>query len=285
MMVSGAARLAGVMGWPVAHSRSPRLHGYWLQHHGIDGAYLPLAVRPENLAAALAALPVLGFAGCNLTIPHKQAALDLVAEITPLAARIGAINTITVKKDGTLGGDNTDAFGFMENLRAQAPEFDPAAGPAVVLGAGGAARAVCAGLIGAGAGEIYLLNRTPERAELLAGNFGSVIRTRPWPARHAALEGAALLVNTTSLGMTGQPALDLDLALLPPRAVVNDLVYAPLATPLLGAAGGRGNIIVDGLGMLLHQARPGFSAWFGVQPNVTAELREFVAGPPDGGGT
>ncbi|MBT7292575.1 MAG: shikimate dehydrogenase, partial [Rhodospirillaceae bacterium] len=158
-MLSGTARLAGVMGWPVAHSRSPRLHGYWLQQHGIDGAYVPLAVRPENLPQALGALSVLGFAGCNLTIPHKEAALDLIDEITPLAARIGAINTVIVKADGTLCGDNTDAYGFIENLRGSVAGFDPAAGPAVVLGAGGAARAVCAGLIEAGATEICLLNR------------------------------------------------------------------------------------------------------------------------------
>ena len=273
MMLSGEARLAGVMGWPVAHSRSPRLHGYWLQQHGIDGAYLPLAVHPENLPDALGALPLLGFAGCNLTIPHKEAALELVGEVTPLAARIGAINTVTVKADGTLLGDNTDAYGFMENLRAEAPEFDPAGGPAVVLGSGGAARAVCAGLIAAGIKDIILLNRTQERAEKLAADMGAEVRIQPWSGRDAAL-----LVNTTSLGMSGQPALELDLSQLPSDAVVSDLVYSPLRTALLGAAGARGNRTVGGLGMLLHQARPGFAAWFGVDPDVTPELHQIVAG-------
>ncbi len=278
MMLSGAARLACVMGWPVAHSRSPRLHGYWLRQHEIDGAYVPLAVRPKNLPQALSALSVLGFAGCNLTIPHKEAALGLVGEVTPRAARIGAINTVTVKQDGTLLGDNTDAYGFMENLRSKAPEFNPAAGPAVVLGSGGAARAVCAGLIEAGARQIYLLNRAQERAEIIARNMGAVLCPEPWSGRNAVLAGASLVVNTTSLGMSGQPALDIDLALLPPEAVVNDLVYSPLTTALLGAAAARGNLTVGGLGMLLHQARPGFAAWFGVEPDVTPELGEFVAG-------
>ena len=278
MMLSGAARLAGVMGWPVAHSRSPRLHGFWLRQHGIDGAYVPLAVRPENLPLALGALSVLGFAGCNLTIPHKEAALDLIDEITPLAARIGAINTVIVKADGTLCGDNTDAYGFIENLRGTVSGFDPATGPAVVLGAGGAARAVCAGLIEAGATEICLLNRTQERAEIVARDLGAALRVEPWSGRGAALQGAALLVNTTSLGMTGQAALDIDLAALPLAAVVNDLVYSPLTTALLGAAAERGNITVGGLGMLLHQARPGFAAWFGVEPDVTPALHNFVAG-------
>ena len=278
MMLSGAARLACVMGWPVAHSRSPRLHGYWLRQHEIDGAYVPLAVRPKNLPQALSALSVLGFAGCNLTIPHKEAALGLVGEVTPRAARIGAINTVTVKQDGTLLGDNTDAYGFMENLRSKAPEFNPAAGPAVVLGSGGAARAVCAGLIEAGARQIYLLNRAQERAEIIARNMGTVLCPEPWSGRNAVLAGASLVVNTTSLGMSGQPALDIDLALLPLEAVVNDLVYSPLTTALLGAAAARGNLTVGGLGMLLHQARPGFAAWFGVEPDVTPELGEFVAG-------
>jgi shikimate dehydrogenase len=278
MNISGAARLAGVMGWPMAHSRSPRLHGYWLERHAIDGAYLPLAVRPENLRAALEAMPLLGFAGCNLTIPHKEAALRIVAEVMPLAARIGAINTVIVKPDGSLRGDNTDAFGFLENLRDQVPNLNLAAGSAVVLGAGGASRAICAGLLEAGVTEIKLLNRSLERAEKMAVDLGPQLRPAPWSQRNAILGEATLLVNTTSLGMIGQPALDLDLSLLPESAVVNDLVYSPLITALLSAARARGNIIVDGLGMLLHQARPGFTAWFGTEPTVTDELRDFVAG-------
>ncbi len=278
MIASGKTRLAGVMGWPVAHSRSPRVHGFWLERHGIDGAYLPLAVQPEKLQAALGGLAALGFSGCNLTIPHKVSALELIGEVSPLAARIGAVNTVIVKKDGTLRGDNSDAFGFLENLRAGAPQLDLAAGPVILLGAGGAARAVCAGLLQSGAPEIRLLNRNMARAEALAAILGPAIKPLPWTERHAALEDAVLLVNTTSLGMTGQPRLELDLSLLPEYAVVNDLVYSPLTTALLAAARQRGNIVVDGLGMLLHQARPGFAAWFGVEPEVTAELRAFVAG-------
>ena len=278
MILSGVARLAGVMGWPVEHSRSPRLHGFWLERHGIDGVYLPLAVRPENLETALASLSALGFAGCNLTIPHKEAALRLIDETTPFAAEIGAVNTVIVRKDGSLLGDNSDAFGFIENLRSASPNFDPTAGPTVVLGAGGAARAVCAALKKAGAVEIRLLNRTLARSECLSETFGALVRPLPWETRAGALDSAALLVNTTSLGMDGQPPLDLDLSLLPPDAVVNDLVYSPLITDLLAAAAARGNITVDGLGMLLHQGRPGFEAWFGVAPEVTDELRVFVTG-------
>ena len=278
MICSGKTYLAGVMGWPVAHSRSPLVHGFWLERHGIDGAYLPLAVRPERLHAALDGLTALGFSGCNLTIPHKVAALDVVGEISPLAARIGAVNTVIVKKDGTLRGDNSDAFGFLENLQEGAPELDLASGPAIVLGSGGAARAVCAGLLQSGVPEIRLSNRNMARAEALAEILGVAIRPLPWGERHVALQDAALLVNTTSLGMTGQPGLKLDLSLLPESAVVNDLVYSPLTTSLLAAARERGNIVINGLGMLLHQARPGFAAWFGVEPAVTAELRTFVVG-------
>ncbi|MDP6473306.1 MAG: shikimate dehydrogenase [Alphaproteobacteria bacterium] len=277
MMMGGSTRLAGVMGWPVAHSRSPKLHGFWLERYRIDGAYLPLAVRPEGLEAALRGLSAMGFSGCNLTIPHKEAALNLVGEVSPRAARIGAVNTVIVTEGGTLRGDNSDGFGFIENLREQAPRFDAASGAAMVLGAGGAARAVCVALMAAGAPEIRLLNRTMPRAEMLGKTLGPVVTALPWAGRHAALEDARLVVNTTSLGMAGQPALDLDLALLPAPAVVNDLVYSPLDTALLVAARRRGNIAVDGLGMLLHQARPGFAAWFGVEPEVTAELRAFVA--------
>lgn len=278
MTHSGKTRLAGVMGWPVQHSRSPRLHGFWLQCYGIDGAYVPLPVRPANLQRALAGLAAMGFSGCNLTIPHKESAFHLVDEITPLAALIGAVNTVTAREDGSLLGDNSDAFGFIENLRAGATGYDPAAGPAVVLGAGGAARAVCAALKEAGTPEIRLLNRTLKRAERLADNFGPSVQPFHGKDHAAALDGAALLVNATSLGMSGQPPLALDLSPLPKDAVVNDLVYSPLTTNLLAAAVARGNVAVDGIGMLLHQARPGFEAWFGVAPEVTAALRALVSG-------
>jgi shikimate dehydrogenase len=275
--LSGRSRIAGVIGWPVAHSRSPRLHGYWLSCYSIDGAYLPLPVRPEQFGSALRALPMLGFAGANVTVPHKEAALTEVDHATPEARRIGAVNTIVIAADGTLEGRNTDAFGFTENVRAAAPGWRAERGPAVVLGSGGSARAVAYALVAGGAPEIRLVNRTAERAERLAADIGGPFRIHGWAERDVALADAALLVNTTTLGMAGQPPLDLDLAPLPPAAVVNDIVYTPLETPLLAAARRRGNSVVDGLGMLLHQARPGFAAWFGVEPEVTTELRRFVA--------
>jgi shikimate dehydrogenase len=276
MMLSGAARKAGVMGWPIAHSRSPALHGWWLEQHRIDGAYVPMAVRPDQLATALRALPVLGFAGCNLTIPHKEAALALVDRLDPVARRIGAVNTVVVSADGTLEGRNTDGFGFIESLRAATPGWSAAQGPAVLVGAGGAARAILVALLDDDAPEIRIINRTAGRATALAAEFGARIRPVDWSERREALAGAALLVNTTSQGMHGEAALDLPLDRLPGDALVNDIVYVPLETPLLAAARARGNPVVDGLGMLLHQARPGFAAWFGLSPEVTPGLRDAV---------
>ena len=276
MTAAAGTRLAGVMGWPVAHSRSPALHGFWLAAYGIDGAYVRLAVRPENLTRALKALPLLGFAGCNLTLPHKEAALAAVDEIDPAARAVGAVNTVIVRADGSLEGRNTDGYGFLENLRAGAPQWRAAAGPAVILGAGGAARAITAALIAAGVPEIRLVNRTPARAAALAKALKGNLRGFSWEDRGKALAGAALLVNATSLGMVGQPALDLSLEALPLPAIVNDIVYAPLETPLLAAARRRGHPAVDGLGMLLHQARPGFAAWFGQEPEVTPALRQAM---------
>ena len=309
MSLSGKARLAGVIGWPVGHSRSPRLHGFWLDYHHIDGAYVPLPVHPGDFEVVLRALPRMGFRGANVTVPHKEAALALVDHVEPLAKRIGAVNTLVIRDDGSIEGRNTDAFGFIENLRHGAPGFSAIKGPAVVLGAGGAARAVVAALLDDGCPEIRLLNRTRERADELAvdlspqaepelsvGSFlgiagpisplgGMVVTEFPprvvvedWDNRAAALSGATLLVNTTTLGMSGQAPLDLPLDALPREAVVTDIVYAPLLTDLLARAQARGNPVVDGLGMLLHQARPGFAAWFDVQPEVTAELRRFVEG-------
>ena len=276
--LTGKAKLAGVIGWPVSHSRSPALHGFWLREHKIDGAYVPFAVRPENLAAALRGLAALGFRGANVTLPHKEPALSLVNQASETARRIGAVNTITIGDDGSLTGDNTDAFGFIENLREGAHGFDAKAGPAVVLGAGGAARAILVALADAGAPEIRLVNRTLGRAEALARALGGNIRVVDWNDRANALEGAALLVNSTTQGMTGHDALDLELARLPRTALVNDIVYVPVETPLLAAARARGNPVVDGVGMLLHQARPGFERWFGACPRVTPALREAVLG-------
>lgn len=279
MPITGAARIAGIMGWPIAHSRSPALHGFWLNEHGIDGAYVPLAVHPDRLKQALRALPALGFRGCNITIPHKQAALKIMDSVDPFAERVGAMNTVIVAADGTLEGSNTDVFGFRENLREQAPDWCAAAGPAVVLGAGGSARAVIAALTAAGVGEIRLVNRTLDRAEILAGQLSAPetrITVHSWETRATVLEGAGILVNTTSLGMENEPLLDLDLAALPAEAVVADIVYVPLETGLLAAARRRGHPVVDGLGMLLHQGRPGFAAWFGAAPRVTSELRRAM---------
>lgn len=271
---------AGVMGWPVDHSLSPRVHGYWLKQYEIDGEYVRLSIAPENFAEALRALGEGGFAGCNVTVPHKEAALKVVDEVHPLAASIGAVNTVVVRDDGTLYGFNTDGFGFLENLKHGHKDFDPARGPAVVLGAGGAARAVVATLLDAGAPEVRLLNRTRERAEELAADLKGIgqgqITVKDWDARAEVLEGSALLVNTTTLGMQGKPALELDLSALPTDALVNDIVYVPLETDLLARARARGNPVVDGLGMLLHQARPGFEAWFGRLPNVSDAQRDFV---------
>jgi len=268
--------LAGVMGWPIMHSRSPRVHGYWLDHYGLAGAYAPLAVKAEGLEAALRALPALGFAGCNLTIPHKEAALGIVDDASPLARRIGAVNCIVVRADGSLEGRNYDAFGFTESLRERAPDLRFDAGPAVVIGAGGASRAILAGLMDEGVPEIRLVNRSPARAQALAAEFGAPVRAVPWETRAQALEGAAILVNTTSQGMVGEAPLDLALEALPVSALVVDIVYVPLETPLLAAARARGHRVVDGLGMLLHQARPAFEAWFGVDPKVTPQLRALI---------
>jgi shikimate dehydrogenase len=274
--LTGAAKLAGVIGWPVAHSRSPVLHGYWLKELEIDGAYVPMAVKPENLRRALQALPLLGFAGCNLTIPHKEEALRAVDDYEPSAKRAGGVNTIVIGPNGRIVGSSTDGFGFTAALGAAVSGFDAGAGPAVVLGAGGAARAIVAALLDEGAREIRLVNRTPERATKLAKELGGEVRGIAWEKRGEALADASLLVNATSLGMEGQPALELPLDNLPRAAVVNDIVYVPLETPLLAAARARGNRCVDGLGMLLHQARPGFEAWFGVAPQVTEGLRQAL---------
>ncbi len=276
MSLSGKTLLAGVIGWPVAHSLSPRLHGFWLARYGIDGAYLPLAVRPDDIEDALRALPKLGFRGANVTVPHKPAAFAAMDRLSPTAARLGAVNTVVVDADGTLSGDNTDGFGFTENLLAGAPDLKIQGAVTTVFGAGGAARAVVAALVDAGAAEVRLVNRTRARAEALAHDLGGPVEPLPWDHTRTALEGTALVVNTTSLGMAGATPFDLDLQALPASATVTDIVYNPLETPLLAAARARGNRIVDGLGMLLHQARPGFEAWFGVAPEVTAELRDHV---------
>ncbi len=267
---------AGVMGWPIGHSLSPRLHGFWLGEYGVNGTYEPLPVQSDDFKAALRNLPEQGFAGVNITVPHKEAAFETVDTLDAVAKRIGAVNTVVINADGSLAGSSTDGFGFLENLKEGASGWSAAKGPAVVLGAGGASRAVTAALLDAGAPRVKLVNRTLSRAEQLARDVGGAITVVPWDDRVAALSDAAILVNTTTLGMKGEEPLELDLGPLPPEAVVTDIVYAPLETPLLKQAAKRGNPTVDGLGMLLHQARPGFRQWFGVKPAVTDALRAHV---------
>ncbi len=274
--MSEAPRLAAVIGWPIGHSRSPALHGHWLSRYAVRGHYIPVAVAPDRLAGSLDALQRLGFRGCNVTLPHKEAALSLAAEATPAARSIGAANTLVFREDGGFLADNTDAHGFIANLRQSAPGWRAGAGPALVLGAGGAARAVIAGLIGAGAPEIRLANRTRARADELAAHFGASVTPVDWVGAAEALDGAATIVNTTSLGMQGQPPLELALDAAPAGALATDIVYQPLETPFLRAAAARGLATVDGLGMLLHQAAPGFAAWFGVVPEVDDDLRAAV---------
>ncbi len=269
-------RLAGVMGWPVGHSRSPVIHNHWIAQLGLRGAYVLLPVQPEKLDDALRSLPVLGFAGCNLTIPHKVAALEIVDRVDLLAQRIGAVNTVVVEADGTLTGLNTDGFGYIQSLLDVQPDWQADAGPVVVVGAGGAARAIIVALVERGAKEIRLTNRSVDKAKDMAAEFGRQVNAVPWEDRHEALSGAALLVNTTNQGMHGEPALDLNLRQLPSTALVSDIIYIPMETPLLAAARGRGNATVNGLGMLLHQARPAFAAWFGVLPEVSPALFEQI---------
>ncbi len=281
-------KLAGVMGWPISHSRSPAIHNHWIKQHSLNGAYVLLPVDPANLKDALKGLPALGFAGCNLTIPHKVMALSLVDRIDATARRMGAINTIVVEADGSLSGYNNDGFGYIQSLLDAHPQWRADAGPILVMGAGGAARAVIVSLAEHGAKDIRVCNRTDSSAQALATEFtaeftsasditkGTIVTVIPWVTRHDALAGVALLVNTTSQGMGNSPALDLDLTRLPVTALVSDIVYIPLETPLLKAAKLRGNPTAGGLGMLLNQARPAFKAWFGVMPEVTPALRQKV---------
>lgn len=275
MILTARAKVAGIIGWPVSHSRSPQLHGYWLEKYGIDGTYIPLPVAPTNIETALRGLVALGLRGANVTVPHKEAVLRACDEVDPLARRIGAVNTLQVGADGSLLGTNTDAFGFIQNLGMhsgwQAPD-----GPAVVLGAGGAARAACVALVDAGVEIVNIVNRTEERAAKLANEISPYCRAVGWENREDVLDKAALLVNTTKLGMTGQPELEIRLDALPTTATVYDIVYTPLETALLAQARARGNRTVDGLGMLLFQAQPGFQAWFGVCPEVDNNLRNFI---------
>jgi len=261
----------------VAQSRSPVIHNHWLAHYGIAGRYVLFPVPPEKLEAAVRGIAVLGLRGCNVTTPHKQAVFRLLDRVDDLARRIGAVNTVVVEKDGALAGFNNDGNGFIQSLRDADPKWAPASGPILVLGAGGAARAVAASLAAQGATEIRLANRTLDKAREIADAVGPVVKVVPWDERAEALDGVALLANATSLGSGGKPALDMPLDRLPATALVGDLIYVPPETPLLAAARLRGNVTVNGLGLLLNQARPAFNAWFGVMPEITPALRQAIA--------
>ena len=270
--------LAGVIGNPIAQSRSPRMHRHWLGRYGLTGDYVPLEVKEANFEEVVRTLPKMGFVGANVTIPHKTAALRVADQQSDRAVVIGAANTLIFRTDGTIYADNTDAYGFLENLRQGAPGWAARSGPALILGAGGAARAIIVALADAGVPKILLSNRTRAKADALRAEFGSRIEVVDWVQAGEALQDAVLLVNTTSLGMTGQPELKINLDGLRPRTVVNDIVYAPLETSLLRVARARGCTAVDGLGMLLHQGVPGFERWFGRRPEVDEELRQAVLG-------
>jgi shikimate dehydrogenase len=270
--------LAGVIGAPIAHSRSPALHGYWLRRYGIKGHYIPMEVAQADLREALQMLPRLGFVGLNVTIPHKETVLALADIVTDRAALIGAANTLIFRKDGKIFADNTDGSGFIANLRQEAPQWQPMAGPAVLFGAGGAARAVIAALIEVGVPEIRVANRTRARAEALRSDFGAKVMVHDWVQAANMLDDAATVVNTTALGMVGKPEFHLPLDALNPQALVTDLVYTPLRTVFLQEAEAAGCTVVDGLGMLLHQAAPGFERWFGQRPEVDAATRAAVLG-------
>lgn len=268
--------ISGVIGMPIGHSRSPLLHGHWLQRYGITGHYIPMAVMPEHLAEVLRILPLAGFVGLNVTIPHKEAVLTLADVVTDRAALIGAANTLIFRSDGKIHADNTDGYGFIANLRQNAPDWQANAGPAAVIGAGGAARAVVASLLDSGVDELRITNRTRIRAEQIKSEFGARVVVYDWAQAGNMLEGAATVVNSTSLGMTGKQPFRIPLDALSPDAVATDLVYTPLMTPFLSEAEKRGCRIVDGLGMLLHQAAPGFERWFGHRPEVDDQARAAV---------
>ena len=277
-MSEGRIPLAGVIGDPIEHSLSPRLHGHWLRINAIPGHYIPMRVSAEDLETVIRTLPKAGFVGVNVTIPHKESALNMADTVTDRAALIGAANTLIFRPDGKVYADNTDGYGFTENLRQGAPGWAPESGPAAVFGAGGAARAVIASLIEVGAPEIRLANRTRARADALRAEFGNRIKVCDWLQAGNMLDDAVTVVNTTSLGMVGKPEFRVPLDGFKPGAVVTDLVYTPLRTHFLDQAEQAGCVTVDGLGMLLHQAVPGFERWFDHRPVVDDALRNAVLG-------
>lgn len=272
-------RLAGIVGWPVGQSRSPLIHNFWIAQHGLNARYVYLPVNPEhpqNLRTAVAGMRAMGFAGCNLTMPHKIAAVQLLDRIDPVAKMMGSVNTLVFEADGALAGYNTDGFGFVQSLKDAKPSWQAGDGNIVVLGAGGAARAIAHALIQDGAKKIWLANRTDAKAQAIVDEFAGPVEWLPWGARNEVMPECDTLINTTNQGMYGQPALDVSLAQLKTQALVADAIYVPLETPLLAQAKARGNLTVNGLGMLLNQARPAFKAWFGVMPTITPELLRAV---------
>jgi shikimate dehydrogenase len=271
--------LAGVIGDPIAHSLSPRLHGHWLKRYGLKGHYVPLHVTHQNLADVLRILPDMGFVGVNITIPHKEFVLSLATHVSDRAALIGAANTLTFLGNSQIQADNTDGIGFLSNIRQNLPGWTAATGPALVLGAGGAAKAIVSALINDGAPKVTVVNRTRLRADALKDQFGARVETQDWTRIPDLVGDVALIVNTTSLGMAGQSPLIIDLSRLTPPTVVTDIVYKPLDTELLETARQMGCETVDGLGMLLHQAVPGFERWFGYTPMVDEDLRAAVLAP------
>ncbi len=268
--------LAGVIGSPISHSRSPRLHQHWLKRYALPGYYIPMEIASADLESAVRSLPKLGFVGINVTIPHKEHIMSIVDLVSDRAALIGSVNTVIFRADGMIHGDNTDGYGFLENLRAGAPDWDPKSGPAAVIGAGGAARAILASLLDAGVPEVRLSNRTKNRADALQSEFGKRVQVYDWVQAGNMFEGAKTVVNASSLGMQGKPEMRIPLDGIERDAVVTDLVYTPLETPLLAHAKSIGCRTVDGLGMLLHQAAPGFERWFGMKPEVDEALRAAV---------
>ncbi|MEO6408059.1 MAG: shikimate dehydrogenase [Burkholderiaceae bacterium] len=269
--------VAGLLCWPAFQSRSPLIHNHWLAHYGISGRYVLFPVPPERLEQAVRGLGALGLRGCNVTTPHKQAIFPLLDRVDDLARRIGAVNTVVVEPDGTLTGFNNDGNGFIQSLRDADPAWRPDGGPILVLGAGGASRAVVASLAAQGAKEVRVCNRSAVKAQEIADAVGSVVKVVPWDQREDALDGIAMLANATSLGMTGKGPLPMPLTRLPAGAIVGDLIYLPPETPLLAAARARGNVTVNGMGLLLNQARPAFKAWFGVMPEITPALQQAIA--------
>lgn len=266
--------LAAVMGWPVMHSLSPLMHNTWMEQEGLTGTYVPLAIEPGTLEPALRALHPLGFAGCNLTIPHKLDAMTIVDEVDDVARKIGAMSCVVVNEDGALFGTNNDWLGFVGNLKQFFPDFRADSGPVTVIGAGGGGRAVCYAMLDQGAPEIRLVNRTPEEPAMIAAEFGGPITPVAWTERHDALDGAVMAVNATSQGMKGEPPLDIRLDNLPGSALAVDIIYTPLETPFLAAARMRGNPTLNGLGMLLHQGPAAWERWFGIKPAITDALRQ-----------